>query len=113
MVLVDRLRSAAVLQLRRPIRGEDEQRNPPEGGLDDRRREVDRGGSGSPEENDHSPRRPSNPQREEPGRTLVDQNPDPYSVVGPQGERQWRRARPGADDRIANPGPNQLLHEDA
>ena len=113
MVLVDRLRRAAIPQLRRPIRGENHERHPAQRRLHDGRREVDRGRAGGPEEDGGSPRRAGDAESEEPGRTLVDQDADSDAVVGAKRERQRRGAGTGTDDRVANPGPGQLLDERA
>jgi hypothetical protein len=80
MVLVDRLRRAAIPQLRRPVGGQHDQRNPSQRSLDDGRREVDGGRARRREQDHRAARRPGDAKGEEPGRTLVDEHPHPDSA---------------------------------
>ena len=63
--LVDRLRRAAVPELRRPVGGEHHQRHAGELRLDHGRRELDHGRAGRRQQDHGPPRRPGHAQREE------------------------------------------------
>ncbi len=109
--LVDALRSAAVTELRGPIGREEQQRHAAERRLDRGRQEVRGRRPRRDEDTGHPPRRPCQAQREEPGRPLVEQDPDRELRMGPQRERKRRRARPRAHDDVPHAGPDQLVDE--
>ena len=113
VVLVDRLRRAAIAQLRRPIGGQNDERHPGERSLDDGRREVDHGRARGRQEDNRAPGRSRDAEGEEPGRALVDQDPDSDSVVRSKCQRERGRSRAGTHDRVANAGPGQLFDEGA
>ena len=112
--LVDGLVRPDPAQLRRPVGGQRQQRHAGVRRLQHRRVQVRRGGAGRGHHHRRPPGRLRQPQREEPGRPLVDPHVQPQPagrVGGVQRERQRRRPRAGRDHRLADAAPDQLVDE--
>ena len=93
--LVDCLWRAAIAKLRGAIRGEQDERHPPQGRLDGRRQEVRRGGPRRHKDPDRPPGRTRQSKSEETGGPLVEQDPDMKAGMGAHRQGERRGARPG------------------
>ena len=110
--LVDRLPGADAAQLRRPVGGEDDQRNGRLVGLADRRVVVGGRGAGGAEHRDRRPRRLRRAEREEGRRALVDDHASPRSPAGARARRASGVERePGESTACRTPAARQLLDE--
>jgi hypothetical protein len=109
--LVDRLRRAEVLQLGRAVGGQHDQRYTREERLDHGGVEVGGGGAGAAQDRDRRAGRPGHPEREEGRRALIDVQPDADSAFRRQRDGERRRARAGADDRVAHARARQFGDE--
>src|SRR5690554_654337 len=112
-VLVHRLRGAAILQLRRSIGAQNNQRNTGLARLTDRREIVGRGGAGRANQRHGSPGRLGQTEGKKRRRALVDDRVITNSGVLKRLHNQRCRARPWRDADIAKPAARQLIDERA
>ena len=112
--LHDRLVRAGPDQLRRPVRGEHQQRHPGVGGLQDGRVQVRDGGARGRRHRHRTPGPQREAQREEAGGPLVDPDVQPQAtggVGGVQREGQRGVARAGAEHGVGDPAAHQLVDD--
>ena len=103
-------------QLGGPVRGERQQRHPRVRGLQHGREEVRRGRARGRGHRHRPSRRQRQPERQEPGRALVDADVQPQApggVRGVQGERERRVARARAQHGVGDPARHQLVDDRA
>ena len=101
--LIDRLRRAGVAELGRTVRGRDDQGHARGGGFDHGGEEVRGGAPGRAHERDGAARGLGEPEGEESGRALVQRHAR-LDGGAAEGDRERRRARAGADHRLAHAG---------
>ena len=99
--LVDDLAGADLAQLRRPVGGQDDERDAALARLVDGGREVRRRGARRAGDDDRAPRRLRQAEREEPRAALVDVRPAADPAVAHEGQHDRRRARPRRRARVA------------
>ncbi len=112
--LVGGLVRPGAAQGRRPVRGEDDERQAGVVGLEHRRVQVGHRGAAGRHDGDRLPRAPGQAEGEEAGGPLVDPGVQGERAVGGRrvhGEGERRRAGAGTEHHVPDPAPHQLVDD--